>query len=49
MDDKHKKTWVTPTIKRITGFNVHENVVATSEIILPTAPQNPDGGTDIPD
>lgn len=28
---KKKKIWVTPEIKKITGFNVHENVVATSE------------------
>ena len=34
MDNKinkeQKKIWVAPVIKTITGFNVHENVVATS-------------------
>ncbi len=27
---ENKKTWITPEIKKITGFDVHENVVATS-------------------
>lgn len=36
---KHdKKTWVTPEIKTITQFDVHENVVATSVIDLGTIP-----------
>ncbi|MBC8439144.1 MAG: hypothetical protein H8D87_05625 [Deltaproteobacteria bacterium] len=34
MDNKikkeNKKIWIKPEIKTITGFNVHENVVASS-------------------
>lgn len=37
-----KKVWVTPEIKKITGFNVHENVVATSIIPLDSLNNNND-------
>ena len=33
-NDNQKKLWVTPEIRRLTEFDVHENVVATSETPL---------------
>ncbi|MBU0463180.1 MAG: hypothetical protein KKD21_15070 [Proteobacteria bacterium] len=39
MDNKikkeNKKIWIKPEIKTITGFNVHENVVAVSAPCTP--------------
>lgn len=36
--NQDKKSWVTPVIKQITEFDVHENVVATSIVIYGSNP-----------
>lgn len=39
-----KREWEKPIIEKITDFDVHESVVATSEYQIPNQGQDPNSG-----